>query len=130
MKKLILLLAILSIALAGHIYVIDPYIEYQNTGYFKKATLFFSLESGLVKGGVVRVTWPFDWTVSGGKVAEWTATTLVAGTVSNPSTNIIAFVTPSALASNVWYQLELSSGTAATTSNQLYTKPIQIETVS
>jgi len=59
MKQIIVLLTLLSVCFAGHIYVGDVSLQYQNVGYFNGFKLAVNFESGLSKNGIIKINWPF-----------------------------------------------------------------------
>lgn len=66
LKTFFVILTLVSFTLAGHIYVDDVAISYQNTGFVTSATIRFMLESGLGQSNYLKVVWPFTWSVTSG----------------------------------------------------------------
>lgn len=57
-----MLLVLLSVSFAGHIYVGDISLKYQNVNWFEGFKLAVNFESGLGKTGLIKITFPFDFT--------------------------------------------------------------------
>jgi len=62
MKQIIILLALFSVCFAGHIYVGDVSLKYQNAGHFNGFKLAVNFESGLSKNDLIKINWPFALT--------------------------------------------------------------------
>jgi hypothetical protein len=78
MKILLIFLALLSISLAGHIYVEDIITSYENVGYFNSLTFTFSLESGLPMGNTLTIVMPANFGDCSTLITK-TLTTLMQG---------------------------------------------------
>lgn len=137
--RLLLLLAIFAtVALSGRIYPWgEPVFTYPNQGQITTADIFFSLESPLPAGHVLRVTFPFGssptissfavYSMSGTAISSATAPNLLQTTSSSPFHNYLRF--SSALSASVNYRLRITFGTSPSDTPG-FLGYIQLETLS